>query len=84
MVGPNTVKRDQEAPTTPKKQVFYPQPNWKPFSMRWPYLLFMVLLSVLLGIVQELVYQMSRRPGGLFHFTSAQDLNPGLYFVFKL
>ncbi|KAI0439100.1 hypothetical protein F4803DRAFT_554389 [Xylaria telfairii] len=83
MVGPNTVRRDQETPTTPKKQVFYPQPNWKPFSMRWPYLLFMILISVLLGIVQELVYQMSRRPGGLFHFTSAQDLNPGLYFIFK-
>ncbi|KAI8953473.1 hypothetical protein F4801DRAFT_116816 [Xylaria longipes] len=83
MIGP-TVRRDQESPTTlPKKQVFYPQPNWKPFSMRWPYLLFMILLSILLGVVQELVYQLSRRPGGLFHFTSAQDLNPGLYFVFK-
>ncbi|KAI0479652.1 hypothetical protein F4859DRAFT_443136 [Xylaria cf. heliscus] len=83
MIGPNTVRRDHEIPTTPKTQVFYPRPNWKPFFMRWPYLLFMVLLSILLGIAQELVYQMSRRPGGLFHFTSAQDLNPGLYFVFK-
>ncbi|KAI1167778.1 hypothetical protein F5B18DRAFT_601306 [Nemania serpens] len=84
MTGPNTVGRDQNAPAPPpEKQVFYPQPNWKPFSMRWPYLLFMIVLSVLLGIVQELVYQMSRRPGGLFHFTSAKDLNPGLYFVFK-
>ncbi|KAI1199641.1 hypothetical protein F5X97DRAFT_113998 [Nemania serpens] len=84
MIGPNTVRRDQDAPAPPpEKQVFYPQPNWKPFSMRWPYLLFMILLSVLLGIVQELVYQMSRRPGGLFHFTSARDLDPGLYFVFK-
>ncbi|KAJ8124549.1 hypothetical protein O1611_g9091 [Lasiodiplodia mahajangana] len=84
MLGPNTVRRDPEAPVPPpEKQVFYPQPNWKPFTMRWPYLLFLVLLSVLLGIAQEIVYQMSRRPGGLFHFTSAQDLNPGLYFVFK-
>ncbi|KAI1133378.1 hypothetical protein F5Y10DRAFT_87032 [Nemania abortiva] len=84
MTGPNTVRLDREAPVPPpEKQVFYPRPNWKPFSMRWPYLLFLVLLSVSLGIVQELVYQMSRRPGGLFHFTSAQDLNPGLYFVFK-
>ncbi|KAI1738900.1 hypothetical protein F4680DRAFT_423296 [Xylaria scruposa] len=80
MIGPNTVR---QSTILPKKQVFYPQPNWKPFSMRWPYLLFMILLSVLLGIVQEIVYQMSRRPGGLFHFTSAEDLNPGLYFVFK-
>ncbi|KAI1109006.1 hypothetical protein F5Y14DRAFT_456453 [Nemania sp. NC0429] len=86
MIGPNTVRRGPEhapAPQPPEKQVFYPQPNWKPFSMRWPYLLFMIVLSVLLGIVQELVYQMSRRPGGLFHFTSARDLDPGLYFVFK-
>ncbi|KAI1355168.1 hypothetical protein F5Y01DRAFT_199675 [Xylaria sp. FL0043] len=85
MIGPNTVKLDQgnSPPPSPKKEVFYPRPNWKPFAMRWPYLLFMILLSVLLGIVQELVYQMSRRPGGLLHFTNARDLNPGLYFVFK-
>jgi hypothetical protein len=84
IIGPNTVSLDQRAPASPsKKQVFYPQPNWKPFSMRWPYLLFIILLSVLLAIVQEIVYQMSRRPEGLFHFTSAQDLEPGLYFVFK-
>ncbi|KAI0434274.1 hypothetical protein F5Y09DRAFT_266169 [Xylaria sp. FL1042] len=85
MIGPNTVKLDQDSPPPPppKKEVFYPRPNWKPFAMRWPYLLFMILLSVLLGIVQELVYQMSRRPGGLLHFTNARDLNPGLYFVFK-
>ncbi|KAI0538202.1 hypothetical protein GGR58DRAFT_469243 [Xylaria digitata] len=85
MIGPNTVTLDQEAPAPPppEKEVFYPHSNWKPFPMRWPYLLFMILLSVLLGIVQELVYQMSRRPGGLLHFTTARDLNPGLYFVFK-
>ncbi|KAI3322448.1 hypothetical protein HD806DRAFT_536289 [Xylariaceae sp. AK1471] len=84
MIGPNTVGLDQGlAAPPPKKQVFYPQPNWKPFSMRWPYLLFMILLSIILAIAQELVYQMSRRPGGLFHFTNAKDLDPGLYFVFK-
>jgi hypothetical protein len=84
MVGPNTVGLDRglTAPP-PKKQVFYPQPNWKPIFMRWPYLLFMILLSILLAVVQELVYQMSRRPEGLFHFTKAKDLDPGLYFVFK-
>ncbi|GAW17006.1 hypothetical protein ANO14919_064550 [Xylariales sp. No.14919] len=87
MTGPNTVGLGQgestPAPPPPAKEVFYPQPNWKPFPMRWPYLLFMVLLSVVLAIVQEFVYQVSRRPGGLLHFTTARDLNPGLYFVFK-
>ncbi|GAP83153.1 hypothetical protein SAMD00023353_0401580 [Rosellinia necatrix] len=83
MTGPNTLRLDPEAPSPLKKQVFFPQPDWKPFSMRWPYLLFMIILSVVLAIVQELVYQMSRRPGGLFHFTNAEDLNPGLYFIFK-
>ncbi|KAI0514476.1 hypothetical protein F5B22DRAFT_647517 [Xylaria bambusicola] len=85
MIGPHTVKLDQATSATPppKKEVFYPRPNWKPFAMRWPYLLFMILLSVALAIVQEFIYQMSRRPGGLLHFTSARDLNPGLYFVFK-
>ncbi|KAI1357955.1 hypothetical protein F5Y08DRAFT_133898 [Xylaria arbuscula] len=86
MIGPNTVKLDQGSiptPPSPQKEVFYPRPNWKPFAMRWPYLLFLILLSIVLGIVQEFIYQMSRRPGGLLHFTSAKDLNPGLYFVFK-
>jgi hypothetical protein len=84
MIGPNTVALDQGlAAPQPEKQVFYPQPNWKPFTMRWPYLLFMILLSILLAIGQEVLYQMSRRPGGLFHFTNAKDLDPGLYFVFK-
>ncbi|KAI0206839.1 hypothetical protein F4808DRAFT_405513 [Astrocystis sublimbata] len=84
MTGPHTVDRDiPRTPTIPIKETFYPQPNWKPFSMRWPYLLFMILLTVSLSVGQELVYRLSRRPGGLFHFTSAQDLNPGLYFIFK-
>ncbi|TGJ88669.1 hypothetical protein E0Z10_g56 [Xylaria hypoxylon] len=85
MIGPNTIRLDQgiSAPPPPEKDVFYPQPNWKPFAMRWPYLLFMIVLSVVLAIVQELIYQMSRRPEGLLHFTTAKDLNPGLYFVFK-
>ncbi|KAI0974078.1 hypothetical protein F4678DRAFT_397990 [Xylaria arbuscula] len=87
MTGPSVFESDQSkstlAPPPPEKEVFYPRPNWKPFAMRWPYLLFMILLSVVLAIVQELIYQMSRRPDGLLHFTSAKDLNPGLYFVFK-
>lgn len=83
MIGPQSMALDQEAPTPLKKQTFFPQPNWKPFTMRWPYLLFLIILSVVLAIVQELVYQMSRRPGGLLHFTTAKDLDPGLYFVFK-
>ncbi|KAI1105131.1 hypothetical protein F4804DRAFT_351231 [Jackrogersella minutella] len=65
-----------------KAEVFYPQPNWKPFSMRWPYLTWLILLSVGLAITQEILYRKSaEKPLAKFH--SATDLGGGFYFVFK-
>ncbi|KAI0152926.1 hypothetical protein GGR57DRAFT_162628 [Xylariaceae sp. FL1272] len=83
MVGPNTVGMDQVAKPTPITQTFYPQPNWKPFTMRWPYLLFLIILSIALGIAQELIYQKSDREQGLIKFENAKQLSPGYYFIFK-
>ncbi|KAI1091910.1 hypothetical protein F5B19DRAFT_247105 [Rostrohypoxylon terebratum] len=65
-----------------KTEVFYPQPNWKPFSMRWPYLMWLVLLSVGLAIAQEILYQKSSQ-GPLLEFQRATDLGAGYYFIFK-
>ncbi|PNY25655.1 Uncharacterized protein TCAP_04406 [Tolypocladium capitatum] len=62
--------------------VFYPQPNWEPFSMRCPYLTMLILVSIALAAMQEILYQ---RYGGdpILKFTSPQDVVPGLYFAAK-
>jgi len=60
-------------------EVFYPQANWKPFSMRWPYISILIVLSVVLAAAQE--YLLHRGP--LYTFTTAADLNTWDYFTFK-
>ncbi|CAK7235835.1 hypothetical protein SBRCBS47491_009429 [Sporothrix bragantina] len=65
-----------------KTQIFYPQDNWRPFSMRWPYLMALILLSIVLGIAQELIYRMSlKRP--LVKFNSPNEIPGGIYFTVK-
>ncbi|TQN75324.1 hypothetical protein CSHISOI_00085 [Colletotrichum shisoi] len=65
-----------------KTQIFYPQPNWKPFSMRWPYLTALISLSIALAIMVEFLYQRSRtHPLISFRFPAEV---PGLeYFAVK-
>ncbi|EPE10116.1 hypothetical protein F503_05211 [Ophiostoma piceae UAMH 11346] len=63
-------------------QVFYPQPNWRPFSMRWPYLSALILLSIGLGVGQEFIYRMSlHKP--LIKFHSPSEIHGMLYFAVK-
>ncbi|KAI1136159.1 hypothetical protein F5Y05DRAFT_112405 [Hypoxylon sp. FL0543] len=89
MVGPSAVGLDATQirhsmlPTQESKtEVFYPQPDWKPFPMRWPYITALILLSVGLAIAQELLCQKSMREP-LITFKKANDLGPGLYFTLK-
>ncbi|CAJ2503288.1 Uu.00g106820.m01.CDS01 [Anthostomella pinea] len=90
MVGPSPMGMDPDRARhsitlpaqTSQKRVFYPQPNWKPFWLRWPYLLFMIVLSIALAICQEVLYQQATRKP-LISFTKAEDIDPGFYFVFK-
>ena len=65
-----------------KSEMFYPQPNWKPFPMRWPYLLTLVILSIGLGGFQEVVYQLSAREP-LITFHTPSEIPPAKYFAFK-
>ena len=58
IVGPSRVDSQFRWTLPPQQkegqtQVFYPQPNWKPFWMRWPYLTFLILLSISLAILQR-------------------------------
>ncbi|KAK5657330.1 hypothetical protein OQA88_3395 [Cercophora sp. LCS_1] len=65
-----------------RTQVFYPQPNWKPFSMRWPYLLALIIISIVLGVVQEVMYRMSTaKPLVTFHTPS--EIPTADYIAFK-
>jgi len=64
-------------PTT--TELFYPQANWKPFSMRWPYMTFLIVISVVLAAVQEYLF----RQNPLYEFTSAEHLSTWSYFTFK-
>jgi hypothetical protein len=65
-----------------KSEVFYPQSNWKPFSMKWPYLMFLIVLSLGLAGAMEVIYQASTR-GHLLTFTKPSDIPGGQYFAFK-
>ncbi|KAI5859708.1 hypothetical protein GGS23DRAFT_266900 [Durotheca rogersii] len=89
MAGPAAVRVDtnrsrysQIPAPAGRREVFYPQPNWKPFSMRWPYLTGLILLSIGLAVCQELLYQKSAREP-LIQFQRATDMGAGYYFVFK-
>lgn len=63
----------------PTTEVFYPQANWKPVSMRWPYISFLIIISVVLAAVQE--YLCRRKL--LYEFTAASKLSTWSYFSFK-
>ena len=62
-----------------KVETFYPQADWKPFSMRWPYLSALIIFSVTLAAAQEYLY----RRGPLYQFISPASLSTWEYFTFK-
>ncbi|TDZ26529.1 hypothetical protein Cob_v000318 [Colletotrichum orbiculare MAFF 240422] len=65
-----------------KTQIFYPQPNWKPFSMRWPYLTGLICLSIALAVMVELLYQSSRNKP-LLKFQFPAEVSGEMYFAVK-
>ncbi|KAJ2901488.1 hypothetical protein MKZ38_001829 [Zalerion maritima] len=85
MTGPSTLDNGGHRASTyapakkTKTETFYPEPNWKPFSMRWPYLTFLIFLSIGLAVAQEMAYQNSP----LFDFTSPDEVPPSTYFAVK-
>ncbi|KHN99414.1 uncharacterized protein MAM_03112 [Metarhizium album ARSEF 1941] len=75
-------RRSAVAGKVQETQIFYPQPNWKPWSMRWPYLTMMILLSVTLAVMQEALFQKYEKIP-LLQFQKPSDVKPGLYFAVK-
>jgi hypothetical protein len=76
-----------------KKSYFFPpdpdMPAWRPFSMGWPWLAFLVAVALLLAALQEALCQISMKNaresknGGLKSFMKPQDLTVLEYFTWK-
>ncbi|KAK3985018.1 hypothetical protein QBC44DRAFT_164902 [Cladorrhinum sp. PSN332] len=63
-------------------QIFYPQPNWKPFSMTWPFLSWLVIMSIGLAVSAEVLYRQSTGDP-LVKFKTPNDIPTAQYFAFK-
>ncbi|KAF7537084.1 hypothetical protein G7Z17_g12922 [Cylindrodendrum hubeiense] len=87
MEGPSTLsvndnRRSTYSAKETKTELFYPQPNWRPLSMRWPYLLWLVILSVFMAAIQEVLFRKFKdKP--IVKFKSPDDFDSGLYFTVK-
>ncbi|KAF4987061.1 hypothetical protein FDECE_15625 [Fusarium decemcellulare] len=81
-VASNDFRRSTFPGKEAKTEIFYPQPNWKPLSMRWPYLVLLIVMSIGLAVVQELLFQrFAKKP--IIKFKSPNDLDAWLYFAVK-
>ncbi|KAI9874761.1 MAG: hypothetical protein M1830_009309, partial [Pleopsidium flavum] len=76
-----------------KQSYFYPadpdMPNWRPLTMRQPYTILLVLISLGLAGTQEWLYQRSawyarqNPPSGILEFKSPQDVSPWSFFCWR-
>lgn len=71
----------KEAPLTyiPTHDIGHDIPSWKPYSLRLPYLIFLIILTVAFIIGIELIFQKSQRDGALTY--SLVELSPWQVFV---
>ncbi|KAK6218244.1 hypothetical protein LQW54_002770 [Pestalotiopsis sp. IQ-011] len=81
-IDPGHIRQSAFPRADVKKEIFYPQPNWKPLTMRWPYLMSMILLSLALAVTQETLYRQSRA-APLMRFQTPEEIKPFDYFVLK-
>ncbi|KAK2761211.1 hypothetical protein FQN54_001732 [Arachnomyces sp. PD_36] len=73
------------------KSYFYPpdpeKPNWKPFSMRSPFIALLILTSLTLAGVQEWLCQRSisleKKVEGLLSFNSTAEVSLGAFFAWQ-
>ncbi|KAF1987157.1 hypothetical protein K402DRAFT_446032 [Aulographum hederae CBS 113979] len=74
-----------------KKSYYFPpdphMPDWKPFSMRWPYLSILILIGLGLAGLQEGLCQLSLKRAeegkGLLEFKNAQQISNLAFFAWK-
>ncbi|QPC77586.1 hypothetical protein HYE68_008338 [Fusarium pseudograminearum] len=81
-VASNDFRRSTFPVKEGKTEIFYPQPNWKPPTMRWPYLTLLIIISVVLAIVQEYLFRtFHEKP--IISFTEPKDIDTFVYFAVK-
>lgn len=68
---------------TQRVETFYPNPDWRPISMRWPYLTMLIMLSFTLAGLTEALFQHSAKRGYLLQFNVPADINGIEYFAIK-
>lgn len=66
----------------PLRKIYYPVANWKPHTMRWPYLTFLIAVSAVLGFAQEYLY-LKQREDGLVKFRDPKEITMWDYFCVK-
>lgn len=64
-------------------ETFYPNPDWKPFSMRKPYLSMLIILSFTMAGCTEALYQHSNKQGHLISFNKPTEIHAIAYFSIK-
>lgn len=75
--------------TQPLKNVYYPDANWKPYTMRWQYISMLILVSITLGVCQEFLLWKSNRldsegnPIGILRFVDPKDMPVRDFFASK-
>lgn len=78
---------DSDERKTQWQSYFYPEDpdpvDWKPLSMRFPYLATFSVISSLLGVGQEVLLRRSIKQGGLVAFDNPQDLTVFQYFLWR-
>ncbi|KAF4345463.1 hypothetical protein FBEOM_572 [Fusarium beomiforme] len=81
-VASNDFRRSTFPTKEGKTEIFYPQPNWKPPTMRWPYLTLLIIISVVLAVAQEYLFQrFHKKP--IVKFQSPRDIDAFVYFAIK-
>ncbi|KAL5612163.1 hypothetical protein BROUX41_000293 [Berkeleyomyces rouxiae] len=70
------------ATSTSTPMVYFPQPNWKPFTMRRVYMSFLVALSLVLTIGIEVMFQLNHN-AEVARFKNPAQLPPWKYFLIK-
>ncbi|KAF4584104.1 DUF3433 domain protein [Ophiocordyceps camponoti-floridani] len=76
--------RFHSRPSLPPSRVFYPQPDWRPVSMKLPYLLFLIIISVGLAVASEMLYRIyNTKQHPLVSFTSAHRLPRIVYLAMR-
>ncbi|OAA46062.1 hypothetical protein NOR_02815 [Metarhizium rileyi] len=75
-------RRDTITSEKQQSQIFYPQPNWKPWAMRWPYLTVVILLSIALAVTLEVLLR-KYKDDPLLQFQKPAEVKAGLYFAVK-